>query len=436
MTDRAVMKNASWIVACKLLQSLLALVVGMQTARYLGPSGYGILNYAASVTAFFLPLMQLGFRGTLVRELVEAPDRAGTTLGTALGLNLLSALACVAGIWAFVSMTEPGEPETVLVCTLYAGSLTVQTLEVFGYWFQARLLSQYPALLSLGAYALAAGYKLWLLASGAPVVWFALAQTLESGVLGVGLLVVYRRKGGGKLRFSRQRGSQMLRLSKYYILSGLMTAVFARTDSVMLKLLLGPAETGWYSAAFTCATASSFLFGAIIDSVRPGALEHRQRDSDLFRQDMTRLISVTLWLSLGQSLVLTLLAEPVMTLLYGPAYGPGAPVLGTLTWFSAFSYLGAVRDIWILAEGKQGILWILNLTGAVANVALNVLMIPLWGPVGAAAASVLTQVFTNVLLGFVMPGLRPYVRLLVRGADPRHMWDWAKSLMKERKHHE
>lgn len=430
MTDRAVIKNASWIIGCKIIQSLLALVVGMQTARYLGPSGYGLLSYAASVTAFFIPIMQLGFRGTLVRELIEGPERTGTTLGTALGLNLLSGLACVAGIWAFVALTEPGEPETVLVCTLYAGSLLTQALELIQYWFQAKLLSRYTAVISVAAYAAAALYKLWLLASGAQVLWFALAQTLESGVLGLCLLAAYHKQGGQRLTFSLARGGQMFHISKYYILSGLMTAVFAKTDSVMLKLMLGPAETGYYSAAFTCATVTSFVFGAIIDSMRPGALENRKNAPDLFRRDMLRLVSVTVWLALGQSLMLTLGAKPLVTVLYGDAYAPAAPVLGTLTWFSAFSYLGAVRDVWILAEGKQSCLWVVNLVGALGNVALNALLIPALGAVGAAAASVLTQLFTNVVLGFLMAPLRPYNRLLVRGLDPRYLLDWLGNLAK------
>lgn len=65
----------------------------------------------------------------------------------------------------------------------------------------------------------------------------------------------------------------------------------------------------------------------------------------------------------------------------------------------SFSYLGTVRNIWILAEGKHKILWVLNLSGALLNIALNLLFIPVWGINGAALAALLTQIFTNVFLG-------------------------------------
>ena len=77
MTGNKVVKNATWIIACKIVQVLLNLVVTMMTARYLGPSGYGLINYAASVVAFVSPIMQLGFNSVLVQELVNNPEEEG-----------------------------------------------------------------------------------------------------------------------------------------------------------------------------------------------------------------------------------------------------------------------------------------------------------------------------------------------------------------------
>jgi len=51
-----VAKNAAWLISGRIAQSLLALVVGALTARYLGPSNFGSINYAASLTAFIAPI--------------------------------------------------------------------------------------------------------------------------------------------------------------------------------------------------------------------------------------------------------------------------------------------------------------------------------------------------------------------------------------------
>ena len=70
-------KNAGWIIGCKIVQSLINLVIGLITARYLGPSNYGVISYVASVVAFALPIMQLGLKHTLVKEFVQSPDQEG-----------------------------------------------------------------------------------------------------------------------------------------------------------------------------------------------------------------------------------------------------------------------------------------------------------------------------------------------------------------------
>ena len=63
MQANKVVKNASWIIVCKIIQSALGLVVTMLSARFLGPSGYGLINYAASIVAFFtMPISLTGYQ--------------------------------------------------------------------------------------------------------------------------------------------------------------------------------------------------------------------------------------------------------------------------------------------------------------------------------------------------------------------------------------
>ena len=137
--------------------------------------------------------------------------------------------------------------------------------------------------------------------------------------------------------------------------------------------------------------------------------------------------SVMIWLSLAQSVAFTLLARPIVRILYGTEYLAAVPVLQILVWHTAFSYMGSVRNIWILGEGKHDRLWRINLSGALVNILLNGLLIPIWGAKGAAAASVLTQIFTNFLLGFLMREIRPNNRLVLKGLNPVILWEMLKN---------
>ena len=431
MTNRAVFKNASWIVGCKIVQSILGLVVGMQTARYLGPSNYGLISYAASITAFFVPFMQLGLRSTLVQEFISKPGKEGQTLGTALVMNLISALACIVGIAAFTAVANRGETDTIIVCTLYATNLIFQALEMVQYWFQAKLLSKYTAIISVASYTAASLYKIFLLVTRKSIYWFAISQVIDYAIIAVGLIYIYIRKNNQKMTFSRQRGREMFRFSKYYIVSSLMVTIFAHTDSIMLKLMLGDEATGFYNAAVTCATCTSFVFSALIDSMRPAILESGKNSTEDFERDMKQLVSVIVWLSLAQSVMFTLLARWIVRVLYGENYMASAEALRVVIWYSSFSYLGAVRNVWILAQEKHEYLWIINLSGALGNVALNAVLIPLMGISGAALASVVTQFFTNVAMGWFIPALRPYNRLLMGGLNPGYTLELVRVFLKK-----
>lgn len=426
MRKSDVLNNAKWIVGCRIMQSLLQLVIGMLTARYLGPSDYGLINYAASVTAFAVPVMQLGLRSTLVQEYVNNPEAEGEILGTSLVMNVITSVACILGVVSFASAANPGERETIIICLLYSTSLFFQAVEMIQYWFQARLLSRYPSVAMLFAYFAVAAYRIYLLAGGKSVAWFAVSQSIEYGLVGLMLILCYVRLGNQKLRFSPELAKRMFAKSKYYIISSMMVTVFQNTDHVMLKLMVGDVENGYYTTAVTCTAMTQFVFLAIIDSARPMILASHGANKKRFETELASLYSVIVYLALAQSVCFVILADPIVRILYGSNYLPAIPVLRIIVWYMAFSCMGLIRNIWILAEGKQSILWIINLSGALTNIALNAVLIPRAGACGAALASALTQFFTNFAMGYILKPIRPNNKLIIRGMDPRMILEFIK----------
>ena len=75
-----VTRNASWIIAGRVYHMLLAFFVGLLTARYLGPSNFGLINYAATYTSFFASFCTLGINSVIVKNFVDHPDEEGETV--------------------------------------------------------------------------------------------------------------------------------------------------------------------------------------------------------------------------------------------------------------------------------------------------------------------------------------------------------------------
>lgn len=430
MNKLKVINNAKWIVVCKIAQAVIQFVVGMLSARFLGPSNYGLINYAASIAAFFLPLMNLGLDSTMVREYSADPDQEGRIAGTGLIMNMLSAVACVIGMTSFAAIANQGETTTIIVCALYGCSLVFQAAEMLQYWFQAKLLSKHSSQALLIAYVAGSAYKIFLLATGKSVFWFALSHAVEYAVGALLLLIAYKKNAEHKLCFSFATAKDLFSRSRHYILPMFMEVIYSRTGSIIITLLYGETENGYFATAVTCVVVVRFFFMAIIDTARPMILEGKKNSEELFNKYVSRTYALTIWLALLQSVGFAVLAQPIVQILYGQEYLPAAAILQVLVWYTIFYYIAHVRNIWILAEEKHSVLWKINLCGAVVSVIANAILIPLWGACGAALATVVTQFVTNFVMGFVLKEIRDNNRLILKSLNPKILIELVSELKK------
>ena len=69
------LKNTSWLLFDRLVRIFGGLFIGIWIARYLGPSDFGVLNYALAYVAFFQVFVNLGLNQIVVRELVFFEDK-------------------------------------------------------------------------------------------------------------------------------------------------------------------------------------------------------------------------------------------------------------------------------------------------------------------------------------------------------------------------
>lgn len=423
-----VVKNASWIIVCRIVQAVLSLVVTMLTARCLEPAGYGIINYAASLVAFVAPIMQLGLNSVLVQAFVNMPDSDGEIIGTSFVMSLLSGVLCIMGVTAFVSIANAGETTTIVVCVLYSLSLLSQGLELIQYYYQAQLKSKITSIVSLIAYFIVSAYKITLLLTGCSIYWFAISQAVDYLIISVLLIIIYNKISKKKITFSFSVARRLFASGKYYILANLMVVIFSTTNRIMINLMMGETYTGLYSAADTCALMTSFVFVAIVDSARPYILEKKRKNALDFEDAVSNLYSLIFYLALIQCVVISVLSPYLIGFIYGSEYNESVAPLKVALWYTMFSYLGMVRNIWMLAEDKYKYLWIVNTSGAIMNIVLNYFLISACGILGAAISSLITQFFTNVVMSAIIKPIRRNNLLMLKALNPARIVCMIKSL--------
>ncbi len=430
--QKKVLKNAGWIVGCKVVKAILMLIVTAITARYLGKEKYGLITYASGLCAFVVPIMQLGLNSTFVHEITNREGQDGKVVGTIIGMTSLSSIFCILGIVSFSLIATAGQKETILVCSIYSIMLFFNAMEMIQYWFQAKLMAKFSAFAMMIAYVGVSIFQILLVIFKTDVYFFAISYSLDYFLIAIILFFVFKKKSGQKLSFSFSLAKELLSVSKFYIIANLMSTVYVHTDVVMLNFMAGSAETGIYGAAWNCANMFNFVFAAIIDSMRPTIYEGKNIDQQTFEKRTIELFSILFYFATAMIIMMMIFSPLIVNIMYGADYVDAVGVLRIVAWMSVFSYVGTARSVWMLAEDKHKYLWIINLIGVILNVIVNYLLIPILGAFGAAIASVTTQFISNVLLNFIISPMRPCGVLMLKSLNPKHLKNIFVSLKKDK----
>lgn len=406
--------NTGWLVFDKVFHMALSLVVTSMTARYLGTEGYGIINYGLSFINIFTIVCKLGIDSIIVNELVKNPDQRDEILGTTLGLRLISSL-CSLGLTAiFVAVLKPGQIVVMVITMIQSISLLLVAFDTVDFYFQSILKSKYTAIARSLSYPFVCAIRLVFIFFKADVTWFAWATVLDAAGIGVVLLYFYLKKEHGGFWFSWQQAKHLLKHSYPFIWANLLVTIYTQMDRIMVGSLVGDAETGIYSAAMTIANLWVFIPNALIDSSRPlimglKAEEQEGRYQIRYRQ----LYAGIIWISIVAGIFFTVLPKLVIHIIYGEAYYGAIPVLMILIWSRLFSIIGVARNIWMICEDEaKFVKWFVGL-GALMNVVLNFLMIPRWGAMGAAIATLVTEFVSSFVVMAIVKETRPLFKLIL-----------------------
>ena len=413
-SERKILKNTGWLIAEKIIQIVISLFVSVLTARYLGPANKGLIDYAGAYTAFLGSLCTLGINSLLVKEIVDNPEKEGEVIGTSLILRAISSVFSSLVIIGVVNVVDRGEPTTILVVALCRLGLVFQIFDTFNFWFQRYLKSKVTAFATLVAYIIISAYKVFGMITGQNVAFFALSSSIDYICIAIITFAAYKKYGGKKLSFSWKYGKSLLSKSHHFILSGLMGSIYGQTDKLMLKQLLDTSEVGYYSTAIHLCNMWCFILAAIINSMYPSIMEAHNTNEEKFEKLNRQLYAIIFYVSIFVSLCFCLFGGLAIKILYGKSFLPAVAPLKIITWYTAFSYLGVARNAWLVCKNKQKYLVKTYFFAAIINVALNFVFIPLMGASGAALASLITQIFTGILLPLLIKELRENAILMLK----------------------
>jgi PST family polysaccharide transporter len=145
----------------------------------------------------------------------------------------------------------------------------------------------------------------------------------------------------------------------------------------------------------------------IVSSVFPAIVQSKEQDEQLYYRRITRLFSMMAVVSLPIAVPMSLCSNWVVVKLYGTGYQAAGPVLAVHIWASLFVFYGVAQGPWDLTENLTRLALMRMVGGAAVNILLNLVLIPLYGALGAAIATVVSQALAAIVLNVLHEKTRP-----------------------------
>ena len=402
-------ENASWMIGQKIYSMILSLIVGSFSAKYLGPSNYGLLNYGISVIAFSLSIVSLGLDNILVSEMIKRPDKQGDYLGTSIILRCI--VAFIAQILSCVIVCVLNNYNSFLLLIVFIQStvLLLNVSEILVFWFQMKLKMRYVSLAACIGITISSVWRCFLLVKGASVLFFSIAPSIEAFVTGLIVFICYLKLKAPKLRLNMKVIFPLLKISYHYIISGIAIDVYMHIDRIMLKRWVDLDAVGYYSAAVLVVELWEFIPIALVNSLRPVIIEKKVNENNDYLLIFKRLLFAINFLGFFVCIFILLFGRIIIKILYGEAYYESVPIMNILVWSTCFAIIGVARTIWIVCEGKDRYTKYYIFIGAFINIALNFIFIPLWGTTGAAITTLISQFVVALIAPLLFKETREFI---------------------------
>jgi polysaccharide transporter, PST family len=388
-----IVTNINWLTFERIVQMGISLFVAAWVARYLGPNKYGAMNYAIAFVALFTALSKLGLDAIVVRNIVQNPQKKEEYLGTTLWLKFLGSLALFILASLTINFLNTDNPKIKIFVIIIAFGYIFKSFETIDLWFQSQVKSKYTVFSRSSSFLISSILKIILILTQSPLIAFIWIIAADSVLQAIFLILFYQVKApvpvfNWKIKLNTMKA--LLKDSWPLILSGIAVMIYMKIDQVMIGSMIDSSALGVYSAAVRISEKWYFIPTIISASVFPSIIKSQKKNQKLYLNRVQKLYDFFTWFSISIALLMMLSSGYIINILYGKEYAQGASVLSVHIWAGVFVFLGVASSKYLIAENLTKISFFRTILGAISNVILNIILIPLYGIIGAAYATLIS----------------------------------------------
>jgi O-antigen/teichoic acid export membrane protein len=396
---RDIFKNTAALAIALLIERISAVFLTLFISRRLGAAGLGVYSATLGIYGVIALVVEMGAMSFVIREVAQDRSRtnhyvlhlglmsiAAAALITALGLLIVPHLGCSAELAISVS---------VAILAIVPGALNTIQEAVF----VAHQRVHFQTYTTVLAAVLNTALSLALLARGHGIVSIIIVFVATKSIMTV-CYFFFLNRYIIRLHWEFQRSSSLILLHniKSYAASSMLGGLFARPEIIILALVRGDAHAGYYTAALKLVDLCYLLPDTYMTNVFPALSRFHRERNEKFQDLQQKSVKYLLASSLPLAVVMTVAAEPILKLLYGPGFQSSVPVLRILAWNLPLYCMNGMLWRVLVARGEQSSNVRVQSITACTRLASGYILISSFAHLGAACASMANLLLHNCLL--------------------------------------
>lgn len=400
LEERKLFKNISFVAMSQFLPNIFNMAFSMVIARILLNDGVNEYSVIISYVTMFAILSDIGTSAILVRDVSRDHSRLSPYMSTYFFTRLIIVGAMVA-LALVCTPFMPYSPEVIHFIYIMAFSqLLFQVGQILCGIFQATERMEhiaYGMILQSVLYCVIGFVLIDKCLGNMGVAGLVYANLTSSiAILLYYAVSAYRIAGRVSLDFNVDLCKYLVIAGLPFGISGVLNTIYSYVDRFLLSILRY-ADVANYMNPYQLVMGLSFIMLGYATAIFPMFSKMVNRKSSL-RYACEKSFKYLIVLVIPMCVGVTLLADRIVFTLWAGSFAGAVPVLQVLVWLLAFMVVTYIGSPLLTSTHREYVNMYIMLACAIANILLNVLLIPLYGAIGSSVASLLTLGVMNTVL--------------------------------------
>jgi O-antigen/teichoic acid export membrane protein len=401
-TPRKIAFNVIVASLSKILNTAVALGGLMMITRYLGPDQFGLYVTALAFNGLFNALGDWGLYQTVTREISRPNASEKTIIGNIMALRIVLSITLAIVLPFFIYILPYTIELKISLLLILLSYIFYSFYQILIGLFQKRLIMYKITIVEL----LGKIVQIFLVFIG---IYFDLGLKFIVFALAISMLnnftIIYfltRRFIKFKLHFDLVGWKKFLQESWPIGLSVIVTFIYFKADTLLLKTFSNNQAVGIYGAAYKVLENITFFPGMIVGLLMPMFSYYIFKDRNKFKLLVNKNFKIFVILIIPLIIITLFFAQNIIQIIAGPEYTASATVLRIIIFSLSFIFFGMLLGSILVVAKLQKQQLVALIICAIFNVVANLIFIPKYSYLATSFVSVATEFLVVALSGYII----------------------------------